>query len=178
MKLTANFKRTTISRVNDFYSISDSYQLYKQLDYKKKVKKKVFNEVMRDFTEFMANELLESGALFFPENTGFLRIQGSRDIPELDTENKTVKVKAAINWAATNELWKDDEQAKQNKTLIHHLNEGTDYVRYGIKWIKPHYDLMMFEDTFVFIPCRHLKRKTAEYIQKGKEYKVIIKQKT
>jgi len=171
MNLTTNFKRTILNRKKDFYGLIDSYQLYLQFDYKRKIKKKMYSEILRDYSEFLQEKLIEKGIIYLPENTGFIKICGYEMEYESMNDNKVVKVNAPINWKATNELWNNDEEAKRDKKLIYYLNEDTNGVRYSISWSKAKIPLK-FKDTFMFIACRHLKRKTSKSIQNGKEYQI------
>jgi hypothetical protein len=159
-------------RKNDFYSIADTWNLYIQLDYMRKVKKKIYNEIIRDFTEFLAEELLDNGIIFFPENVGHIKIEGEKKLPKKIEVNGEERYAGAVNWKATNELWNSNPEVKEKKQLIFHLNEDTGYVRYKIMWSKAK-SVMKFKDVCAFIPCRHLKRKTSNLIQRGKEYLII-----
>lgn len=170
-KITTDFRRTKTSRKNDFYGLVDTWHLYLQLDCKAKVKKKTYTSVLYDFTKFLADELCEKGIIHFPEHTGLIKIQGQELKIKINPKTGLLD-KRTVDWGETNKLWAESPEAKEKKKVIFHMNEHSDFITYGIKWSKTKLSLKN-KSTFIYLPCRHLKRRVAKMIKSGKEYFVI-----
>ena len=174
-QLMNNVRITKDKRTNNFYGLIDSYNLYKQLDYKKKVKKKVFNKVVRMYTQFLQDELIENGYASFPENTGYLVIHGRTKKPKINDDGRIVlnrDRRPPINWKETNKLWAEHPELREKREYIYHLNEHTNYVQYATQWVKTKTPLW-HKDTMEFTACRKVKRRISNAIQNGAEYLII-----
>lgn len=75
-----------------------------------------FHAIVRLVNNLMAAELLEGHDVRFPQKMGQLEVR------KFDTYVKLVdgkvKTNRGVDWKATLQLWYEDEEAKENKTLV------------------------------------------------------------
>lgn len=164
------------------YSIKDSWDIYRENTTAKfKTPNRPLSRIeyiafLSDFMKFISKLLIEGYELSLPESTGIFEIVG---------KNINLEFKNNINWKATKEYWEKNEEAKNNKTLIKHLNEHSDFKIYSIKWNKStirnpqngisstdgYYRNKLF---YKFINTRGNKRMMAKIIkEEGQQYRIL-----
>ena len=98
----------------------------------------------------------ESFEFNIPYRLGVLAIKKSKPEPYIDENGNVVNI-LPVDWKSTLELWEEDEDSKNRKILVRHLNAHTQ--GYVVKW---KYDIKKanytFKSAYKFIPCRAAKR--------------------
>ncbi len=75
-----------------------------------------FYKIVRETNKLLSDELLESRDVNLPQKMGMLEV---RKIPIfVKFVDGEVKTNRGINWNATLELWRTDEEARESKTLV------------------------------------------------------------
>lgn len=104
----------------------EGYKNYKKRYPETNLSRKEYAEILEEYMKEARDYILDGGEFKIPYRLGTLR---------------TIKVKGDLNklkvdWGETNKLWARDEEARENKQLVYHLNEhsGGDY--YKIHWVK------------------------------------------
>lgn len=144
------------------YGMRDYYKYYNK-NYKYKVDKKTYNNVVSDLNQFLVNEVTDTAKEFIlPHRTGFIGIvkikRGVKMLPD-----NTVINNAPPDWKSTLELWKKDPIAKEKKLLIRYKNMHTGGYVYNIKYNR--YNATFKNKTcMVFLPTRDFKRSVAKRI--------------
>ena len=159
------------------YTITTSYTHYskkiRETPFAKQVfNKRVYTDVMKDFLAYLGDTLIETGKVVLPKKMGNIEIEGSPQKISYDEEGHLKGL--SVDWKATRELWKEDEEAGKNKQYIYHLNENTNGIKYKIKWFKTKM-FALNKAHYNFIMNRSIKRRVAAAIKSGKEYKISFK---
>lgn len=81
-----------------------------------KPSEKDFYTIVRTVNNLMAEELLEGRDIQFPQKMGQLEVRKYDTYVKL--VNGKVKTNRGVDWKATLQLWFEDEEAKENKTLV------------------------------------------------------------
>lgn len=118
---------------------------------------KEFNDLLTDLNIGLRNLIIEQSFEFnIPYRMGILSIRKNKPEPYIDNEGNLVNT-LPVDWKATKELWANDEQAKEKKTLVRHLNKHSQ--GYVMRW---KYDLSTAnyknKSVYRFVPCRDAKR--------------------
>lgn len=157
--------------IPDNVSFKDTRELYilKLRPSLRKVRKADYFAILSDFMAFIVELVFQGHRVSLPNRCGELYIVGRR----IDIENQVDLRNYGVDWKKTKELWAINEQAKQEKKLVKHLNEGTSQTLYKFKW-----DSSLSKLTHVhfykFTLARDNKRKLAEIIKEGQEYHAPI----
>ncbi len=167
MKKTQIRKITNTSR-KQHYNLRDSY-----IDYLETTDNPVDIDTYLDinlrFMKYLSDSLVENGEIKLPGRLGTVYIKGTFCKPRFEDG----KIKGlSPDWAETNKLWEEDEEAKKNKQLVFHLNEETNGVRYKYSWLKGRV-LVSNKTLYDLTMTRANKKKLVNSIREGKEY--IIK---
>lgn len=148
-------------------TIITSYKHYKQ-NSNSPVKKACYIDVCNKFMMFLRDTLIEEGRITFPNKLGTLMIVGKK-IKIFYKNGKPLSL--APDWKATKDLWEEDAEAKENKTIVYHENLNTDGVRYKTRWFKTNSPVLN-KNAYNFILARQFKRAIAKKIKEGKEYTI------
>ena len=96
-----------------------------------------YAKVISLFNKKIAEEIIiKSYDYKIPHRLGVLCVRKTKLTPCI-LPNGKVKITNSVNWKATLDLWKKDEDAKTNKKLIRHLNEHTDGYSFKFWLLKP-----------------------------------------
>lgn len=107
---------------------SDHFYKYYKNNYENIVDKKLYGQVCRDFFDIVINQMIYNNESFkLPFGLGSMFI-GKKKYKKFE--------QLPINWKATKELWEKDENAKENKILVKHLNRHSDGYVYRYIWSK------------------------------------------
>lgn len=156
--------------MKDFYSIRDSYKIYKENNINT-IEYSVFSYIVKIYMKFLIDKLFTTGELIIPERIGKIQIIGKKQ--KIKIEEDTIKG-LAPDWKSTKELWEKDPKAKENKQVVYHFNENTNGIRYKFLWSKDRV-LLSNKTLYDLRMTRENKRRLAKTIQGGKEYLIIGK---
>lgn len=85
-------------------------------------------KIINDINDSIINRItIKAEDYFMPEGLGIITVRKIKQNYEAN--------KLPINWKATKDLWEEDEEAKEKKTLVRHLNEHTNGYIYRLVWI-------------------------------------------
>jgi hypothetical protein len=116
----------------DIFGIRDIYKSYKSysdnpLDYKQ------FLRIWEKFAERTLDDIILKGKDFvMPFRLGSLGIRKQKIRVKMNDDGTIDKRSLRPDWKATRELWERDEEAKNNKQLVFHLNKH--FGGYNCKW--------------------------------------------
>lgn len=153
-----------MTRKNEICNIRDSYQFYKE-----KVERDnesyiadedTYIDIIKLFFKFLFKLVLEGEEVSLPMRMGTVSIKG-----------KVGAVTNAMvpNWPATKELRERCEECNENKQIVYHLNEHTDYTRYSFRWNNKNYPIPN-KSFYRFILSKNNKTEIYKKIMAGKEY--------
>ena len=143
------------------------YDVYKMVRKKgwgkigKHISESEFFGVVRQVNKLLAKEMAEGNAVVFPMRMGKLELRKTEK--GVSFVNGKLKITYPIAWKDTIELWYNDKEARENKTLVRNENRYVYtiwYDKYGAK-----YENMSF---YKFTTNQFIKRALAKNIKEGK----------
>lgn len=91
-------------------------QSHKWFDIGMTLKERQFQQIIRSINEELSYELMSGNSIIFPKQ------MGSLDVVKHSTyayyNNGKLRTNYRINWNKTLQLWYEDEEAKNNKTIV------------------------------------------------------------
>jgi len=148
-----------------FYNSRDSYVVYKNMS-NNPINITQYIQIINQFMKFLISKLFEKGQVILPEKLGVLQIIGKK--VKIKIENGQIKG-LAPDWVKTKELWKFNEEAKNNKQLVYHFNEQTNGIRYRFFWGKNRV-LVSNKTLYNIKMTRTNKRTLSQLVKNDKEY--------
>lgn len=109
-------RKTTI---NNSYGVYDAYKYYrknKPKDPKYILSESQYFTIVRQTNLLLAQELLEQKDIVFPYSMGRLEVRKST--PKVYIEDGKVKSTYPIDWDGTLKLWYEDQESRENKTIL------------------------------------------------------------
>lgn len=113
--------------------IRDAYKLYRKSN-KDGVLLLDYLDITGAYIEYVIQKLLEGDAVQLTERLGYLEHVGVKVKPKIDENGNITGL--ATDWKSTNELWKNNPEAKERKERIYYFNEHTQGLRYCLRWSK------------------------------------------
>lgn len=154
------------SRVHKITGSLGSYDAYKYIrrnkwfDIGRPLKEGEFYKIIREVNSLLAEELIKGNQINLPHRLGTLEIR-KRPTRVAIVEGKLV-TNLPIDWDATLQLWYEDKEAYNNKTLVRIENEEVFKVYYNKK--EANYNNKSFYD---FKPNREIKRSLTKSAREG-----------
>lgn len=113
------------------------YRYYKKTSKYSPVERKVFGEIIRKFNTAIIDAMIYKAFEFhFPARLGTIRIKKIKIKVKMNDDGTIDKRYLAPDWKATKELWNKDEDAKNRKQLVYHLNRHTNGYKHRFFWNK------------------------------------------
>lgn len=111
--------------ITNSYGVFDAFKYYRKI--KPKDKKYVLTEsqyfgVIKTINKALVDDFFEGNMITFPEKMGGLELHKHDSSPSIDKDGK-LKLRTSIDWEATNKLWYEDEEARNEKILIKRENK-------------------------------------------------------
>lgn len=144
------------------YGMKDYYKFYRQQG--GTADRITFSKVFTNYLYEAKEELLVNKKFKFPHALGALSIKKYKPKLKLDNDGNLIN-KFPVNIKATNDLWKSDEEAKEKRILVRHMNRHTDGYTFTIQWNKGSFKHCGY---YQFSKYRTLKRELAKRIINGK----------
>ena len=119
-------------RITNSLGVYDAYKWIRKnkwLDLPRPIKEHEFYSVIRKVNELLAEELLQGHEITLPCRMGKLEVRKKPVI--IRFENKRLITNRPVNWKATINLWLEDKEAKENKTLIREESKELFKVHYN-----------------------------------------------
>lgn len=116
---TLKIGRKGAYKINSSYGIKDIYRrCIKNKLFDKSITEKQFRIIINTINQHFQDRLLQGYDVTLPEQLGKLEIRKFKTYVAF--EDNKVKSNLAIDWDSTLRLWYEDNEAKDNKTLVRH----------------------------------------------------------
>lgn len=152
------------AKVNNSWGVYDAYKLirkHKWMDIGRPLKEKEFYSIIRRVNDLYAKELAEGKEMSFHSRMGKLEL---RKFPVgVSLVNGKLKNTFPIDWDSTIRLWYEDEESRDNKTLLRHEIPYTYHIKYN-KFTANYENKSFYE----FVLNRFVKKALKDNLQKGK----------
>lgn len=147
------------------YGIVDIYKFYKSRT-QQPVNYSIFVKAWRDFATSTVDDIVNGKDFMMPFRVGVLGIRKRKIKVTLNPDGSIDKRYLRPDWKATNDLWKEDEKAKENKQLVFHLNKH--FGGFNCKWFWDKSTCCVPNQTaYSLVMTRGNKRKLAKAIFEG-----------
>ena len=131
-----NFKRG-LGKNNCDYVQKDIYKAFCIANPNLQVDYATYDAITTAFNEFLMKDMIYNAVdVYFPFNLGTLGIRKYDCTPRVNSIGAVVMSQTPVDYKATKELWTRNEEAREKKKLVRHLNEHTDGYRYRFFWDK------------------------------------------
>ena len=125
MAATRNYKITNSIGVYDIYKKVRKNHWY---DIGRPLKEHEFYAIIRSINKLLAENIVNGETVVFPASMGKLEL---RKYPRgVSFMNGKLKNTYPIDWKSTNQLWAEDEEEHQQKTLLRYESPVVYHVRY------------------------------------------------
>lgn len=125
MAATRNYKITNSIGVYDIYKKIRKNHWY---DIGRPLKEHEFYAIIRSINKLLAENIVNGETVVFPASMGKLEL---RKYPRgVSFVNGKLKNTYPIDWKSTNQLWAEDEEEHQKKTLLRYESPVVYHVRY------------------------------------------------
>lgn len=112
------------NKIKSHYGINEYYNYYKLKYPNDDISKKEFKNIFIIFNKELTKEIINKGKVKLPKRFGEIEIVKKKREVYINKDGVVINNKP-IDWKATNDLWKSNEEAKNNKVLIRHSNKHT-----------------------------------------------------
>ncbi len=119
-------------RIPSDVKTKDLFNYYKNNTKEKIVTNKEYQKILKLYGEISFKKMMYENFHFrLPERMGDLYVIKTF---MFNSNKEGEKIKLPVDWNATKKLWAKNEEAKQNKILVKHLNKHTDGYLIRIKY--------------------------------------------
>jgi hypothetical protein len=122
------------------YGIVDIYKFYKKNQIEKGlpvIDESVFRKILKYHNSEICKSIVENSDEFrMPYRLGYIRIRKYKTRLKLDADGKLITSHLKPDWKATKELWRNNEEAKENKKIVYHTNKHTGSFYFKWFWDK------------------------------------------
>ena len=122
---------------------------------------KVLNKFNKDITTLIMKDAHE---FILPKRLGIIRIKKYKPKLKLDEEGNLKTKYLPVDWKSTNELWANNEEARENKKRVYYLNNHSDGYRY-LWYYSTYRSALPNKSLYRFIPTRTNKRDLSRLIK-------------
>ena len=147
------------------YGINEIYRFYRGHS-ENPVEQKLFVSIWKEFAELTTNDIVSGKDFMMPFRIGVLGIRKRKIQVTLNPDGTIDKRYLRPDWKSTKELWKRDEEAKQRKQIVFHLNKH--FGGFNCKWFWDKSTCCITNQTaYSLVMTRENKRKLAKAIFEG-----------
>lgn len=141
-----------------------AHKAYNKANPSKQLTKSEHRDIISCINEEISDYLINTGNPFkLGHGLGELQIKKKFPAPPMLNEDGTFRIRIPIDWAATNKLWKENPEAKENKKLIRHLNSHTNGFTAKLTWSNTKY--MALYECWDFEAGRDFNRKLGKILK-------------
>lgn len=151
-------------KVTNSYGIRDAFlylQKNKWFNIGRALPEHAFQKIVREVNNILANDLMNGNSIAFPEHMGILEIRKTPRFVRM--EDGKIKTNYRIDWDKTLELWYNDKEARESKTLVRDI-ENTDRFRILYNRATATYNNKCYTE---FLPQRAIRRILAQNVKQG-----------
>lgn len=112
------------AKVRGSWGVYDSFKYIRKngwYDIGRPLKEHEFYSIIRKVNRLLADEIANGREITFPWHMGSLELR--KDIRGVSIVDGKLKNTYGIDWGSTLRLWYEDEEARNNKTLVRHEND-------------------------------------------------------
>lgn len=152
-------------KVRGSFGVYDCYKLIRKngwYDIGRPLKEHEFYSIIRGVNDLLAEEMAQGNTVVFPCRMGRLELRKLQVGVSL-LDNGKLRNTYPIDWKGTLQLWFEDEESRNNKTLLRKEQEYTYFIRYD-KYAANYENQSFYE----FTVNRFAKQALYKNINKGK----------
>lgn len=152
------------AKVRNSWGIYDCYKHIRKngwYDIGRPLKEHEFYSIIRSVNKLLADEIANGNEVVFPSRMGKLEIRKFK--PGISIVNDKLKITYPVAWEETIRLWFEDEEARNNKTLVRNESPYIYQVRYN-KYTANYENKSFYE----FSTNRFIKIALGKNVKKGK----------
>jgi hypothetical protein len=117
-------KKRTEGNINADYGIKDYYKYFKENNPELNIDYATYKKVIYDFNKELVDLIINDNLEYnIPYIGSSISIRKDKRVPKI--VNGKLYNSAPVDWAATNKLWSEDEEARDKKLLVRYLNQHT-----------------------------------------------------
>lgn len=154
-------KRPATHEVRNSYGAWYYYRKFK-CPYGQKISYQDFSAILKLMNTKLAEQLIETGDVVFPNEMGGLYVRVSER--KLRLEDGKIKG-LAVSWAQTISLWLSDEEARENKTLVREENRTLAKVHFRRARAR-----FLHKSIYTLTVCRRIRVSIYNRIHEGHKY--------
>lgn len=153
-----------VHKIRNSYGVYDGYKFYRK--YRPRQKEYVLTEsqyfsIIRQVNQMLAEEISKGNVIRLPERMGEIELRKYNSFIRLDDQGK-IKTNLPIDWESTMELWYNDKQSYNDKTLVR-IEEPEIFKIVYNKELANYNNKIFYEFTFT----KELRMKTKQEIKAG-----------
>jgi hypothetical protein len=153
-----------MSKHKTHFGIKDAYLYYEDTS-DTPISYSVFTQIIKEFYKEISNMIIFNTFEFrMPYRLGRLRIRKYKPKIKVNADGTIDKSRLFIDYASTKKLWSTNEEAKENKKLVFHLNDHTNGYQHRWFWEKRTSNIPN-HSAYCFIPSRFNKRTLAKALK-------------
>ena len=161
-------RKRTGDKVIEHYCSKDAFKLFKKEYPGNKIKSSEFYKIIEEFNQEVVHKMIYEAFKFqMPGRLSSIWVRKRKTKLKLDKKDKLDTTHLHIDYAATKQLWKEDEEARNQKKVIFHLNEHFEGFYSRFFWNKFKCSIRN-KQVYEFSPCRFAQRALAAGIKTGK----------
>lgn len=152
-------------------NLRDSYKYYKANN-PNPIDVKIYLYIVVGFITFLVQKLIEGFDIELAggKSLGTIGIRGRKPDVIIDKEGN---IRLPKDYGATNKMWKENPELKEQRQYVYHTNEHTNGLCYRVYWWQ--YGMKIANKRLYYIDiCKGTSRKIAASIKSGKEYAVTL----
>lgn len=117
------------------FGIKEYYKFYSNTS-KDPVNSQLYSKVLKEYLKMNASLISGSGYQFkLPQRLGRIELRKVKKEVTINKDGDIVN-KLVPNWKKTNQLWKENPIAKENKVIIRYVNEHTNGFIFKLVYLK------------------------------------------
>lgn len=151
------------NKIKVHYGMKDYYDFYQETYNNPKITKALYNKIIsaanKEIIELVLNQNIDYK---LPHLGSVLTIRKDKRVPKIK-DGKVINP-APVDWVTTKKLWADDEEAKEKKILVKHLNLHTSGYVFRI-YMKKFGSSFRNRTVYKFKPSRNFARSLSDRIK-------------
>lgn len=117
-------KKRTEGNIKADYGIKDYYNYFKENNPELNIDYSTYKKVIQDFNKELVDLIINENVEYnIPYVGSSISIRKDKRVPKI--VNGKLYNNAPVDWVATNKLWSEDNEAREKKLLVRHLNQHT-----------------------------------------------------
>lgn len=154
--------KRTKGKLNSDFGMKDYYNYYKKNN-KESVNRNIYSNVIFDFNKEISEMIInENFEYYIPYIDSVLCVRKKKSVPKI-IDGKVIN-RTPIDWKATEQLWNENEEAKEKKILIKYSNYETNKFIFFV-YFKKYLSSFSNKKYYKFDTCRGMSRLLSKRIK-------------